>query len=197
MGERKVCLPGYSLTELLVVIMLFALAMGILMDTYIQFTRLSHKTSNAAVVQQDSRFAFEYIARAVRNTPIDYSVTWAISSSTLRLLPTNGSAIIITQSPAGDARCGDAAAISCLLVSTNGGVNWAPLTSKSVNVKKFKVYLQPTTSPFVLTGSPADYPTDQQPFVTVQMELEYVAARAVENATMNAQTTISSRVYVR
>lgn len=189
--------PGYSLTELLVVMLLFSLAMTILMQTYISFNRLSHRISNAATLQQDSRFAFEYMARALRNMPVDYSWDWTGSSSTLRLYSSASEQKIIKLSEKGDAECGDADTNACLLVSVDGGVNWSPLTSKGVDVKDFKVYIQPTESPFVLTGAPADYPNDQQPFVTVEMDLVFMSPREAERVSLSTQTSISSRVYER
>jgi len=188
---------GYSLTELLVVMLLFSLAMVILGQTYIQFTRLSNKTAHAAAVQQDVRFVLEYVARAVRGSEIDYSSAIVNPTSTLRLLKIDGDYLEITKSAAGDPLCGDLPEISCLLITPDSGLTWAPLTAKHVNVDNFDVYIQPAVSPFDLTGFPADYPNDQQPMVTVNITLTYNANNPRESFTQTAQTGISSRVYVR
>jgi len=189
--------PGYSLTELLVVMLLFSFALVILGQTYIQFLRLSNKTANAATVQQDSRFVLEYVARAVRSSEIDYSVSVAASTSTLRLLKQNGDYMEILKSPPGDPLCADEASVSCLLVTPDSGATWAPLTAKKVNVDRFDVYVQPTVSPFELAGLPADYPNDQQPMVTVSFTFTLNSNNERESYTQSAQTSISSRVYVR
>jgi prepilin-type N-terminal cleavage/methylation domain-containing protein len=188
---------GYSLTELLVVMLLFSFAMVILGQTYIQFLRLSNKTANAATVQQDSRFVLEFITRATRGSEIDYSVPVLAATSSLRLLNQNGDYIEINKSAPGDPLCVDEATVSCLLVTTDSGTTWAPLTAKHVNVDAFTVYVHPTISPFQLTGLPADYPNDQQPFVTINLTLTLNANNPRESFTQSAQTSISSRVYVR
>ncbi len=188
-------LPGYSLTELLVVMLLFSMAMLILGQTYIQFMRLSNKTSNAAAVQQDARFAMEFFARAMRGSEVDYSSPVLPMDSELRLVKQGGQGIVIKKSTVGDALCEDSATISCLLVSTDGGTTWAPLTSKNVNVDEFQVYVQPTESPFLLAGF--NYANNQQPFATIRLTLTYQARNARESYTQTVQTGISSRVYVR
>lgn len=190
-------MPGYSLTELLVVMLLFSFAMLILGQTYIQFIRLSNKTANAAAVQQDSRFVLEYLARAIRNNQVDYSVSITSPTSSLRLLKENGDYIHIYKSTPGDPLCADEAGVSCILVTTDSGTTFAPLTAKNINVDDFRVYVQPTSSPFELTGFPADYPSDNQPFVGVNFTFTYKANNPREAFTQTAQTGISSRVYVR
>lgn len=193
--HRSTLKSGYSLAELLVVMLLFSFALLILGQTYIQFIRLSHKTANAAVVQQDTRFVLEYMARAVRGSEIDYSVSIDSPTSSLRLLKEDGDYINIIKSVPGDPLCADEPAVSCLLVTRDGGSTWAPLTAKSVNVDTFDVYVSPIQSPFELSGN--DYPNDQQPFVTINLTLTYNANSEREVYSQTAQTSISSRVYVR
>jgi prepilin-type N-terminal cleavage/methylation domain-containing protein len=187
--------PGYSLTELLVVMLLFSMAMLILSQTYIQFMRLSNKTANAATVQQDARFAMEFFARAMRTAEVDYSSPVLASDTELRLFKLGGDSIMIKKSAVGDALCADAPTISCLLVTTDSGATWAPLTSKNVNVDVFKVYVQPTASPFELSGF--NYTNNNQPFAAITLTLTYNARNPRESFTQTVQTGISSRVYVR
>ena len=190
--------PGFSVIELLVVMVLFAVSITILSQTYLAFIRLSHRTANSASVQQDVRFAFEYMARNIRNMPIDYPAPpLALESvtSTLRLRSENQPAWIIKRSAPGDARCADDPDVSCLIVSSDDGVNWAPITAKHVNVETFKIYVRPEQSPFALVGG--NYTSDQQPFVTIQMKLTYKTSVEKEKVSLEAQTTIASRVYVR
>ncbi len=188
-------LPGYSLTELLVVMLLFSMALLILGQTYIQFMRLSNKTSNAAAVQQDARFVMEYFARAMRASEIDYSTPVLPLDSELRLVKQGGQGITIKKSAPGDVLCADIASVSCLLVTTDSGATWAPLTSKGVNVDEFQVYVQPTESPFELSGF--NYSNNRQPFAALRLTLTYNARNPRESYTQTVQTGISSRVYVR
>ncbi|MBU2566265.1 hypothetical protein KKG46_01755 [Patescibacteria group bacterium] len=196
-GDKQTKLEGYTIIELLVVVLLFSLSMVILSQTYVSFIRLSRKTANAAVVQQDMRFTLEYISRAVRNTPIDYSVGISSVSSSLNLISQTGEEIIITLSDvgAGDTQCFDDVNIRCLRITKDGGATWAPLTSKNVNVNDFKIFIYPTDSPFnLIAGS---YPNDNQPLVTAELSLTYQSNQERERITLDAQTTISSRNYAR
>lgn len=190
--------PGFTVVELLVVMVLFTFSLLILTQTYLSFIRLSHRTSNSATIQQDMRFVMEYMTRNARNSAIDYpSPPLAIDAVTsmLKLKAENQLAWMMKLSPPGDMRCGDAPNVACLLVSSDDGANWAPITSKGVNVETFKVYVRPSLSPFVLqTGS---YSSDQQPYVTVQIKMTFNTPIDKEKVSMEAQTTISSRVYVR
>ncbi|MDD5438448.1 MAG: prepilin-type N-terminal cleavage/methylation domain-containing protein, partial [Patescibacteria group bacterium] len=127
--------PGFSVIELLVVMVLFAISITILTQTYLSFIRLSHRTANSAVIQQDMRFALEYMSRNIRNMPIDYPVPPAsleAVTSTLSLKEANQPAWIIKKSIPGDTRCSDDIDVSCLLVSSDGGTSWAPITAKHV-----------------------------------------------------------------
>lgn len=188
---------GYSLIELLVVVMLFSLAVLIMAQTYVQFVRLSRKTANAAAVQQDVRYVLELISRGVRNTSLDYSAAIPAEADYLRVLPEVGPYIMVKKSVPGDIACADDPDISCLLISMDGEATWAPLTGKHINVDEFKVFVHPTVSPFELSGLPLDYANNHQPFVTLYLTFTYKAPNEREQFTQSAQTTISSRVYVR
>ncbi|MDD5726333.1 MAG: hypothetical protein PHC53_02880 [Patescibacteria group bacterium] len=190
--------PGFTVVELLVVMVLFTFSLLILTQTYLTFIRLSHRTSNSATIQQDMRFVMEYMARSARNGAIDYPAPpLAIDAvtSTLRLKAENQLAWMMRKSQPGDVRCGDAPSVSCLLVSSDDGANWAPITSKGVNVEKFNIYVRPSLSPFVLQGG--TYSSDQQPYVSVQVKMTFNTPIDKEKVSMEAQTTVSSRVYVR
>ena len=191
--------PGYTVLELLVVMLLFAIIITILSQTYISFIRLYHKMGYSSLLQQDLRYFTEYTARLARNTPVDFSVlsTSETASSTLSFKPDNGLATIIKLSAYGDAWCADDATVRCLLLSKDGGASWSPLTSKHVNVEEFKAVVWPKLSPFEMSPSTGDYNNNTQPMVTVYLKLKYMARLEQERVTSDVQTTISSRVYVR
>jgi len=197
-ADKKHALPGFSLIEMLVVMFLFSTSMVILSQTYLSFIHLSHRTANAALIQQDTRFVLEYITRNVRGTPVAYPdppLYLDAVSSTLKLMKDGGQVWTVTKSAPGDPACTDLPSISCLLISSDGGSNWAPVTSRRVNVDTFNIYVRPSSTPFVLEGG--KYASDQQPFVTIQMKLSYSTPQAKEAVSQESQTTISSRVYVR
>jgi type II secretory pathway pseudopilin PulG len=198
-GAKKIHLsPGFSVIEMLVVMFLFSTSMVILSQTYLSFIHLSHRTANAALIQQDTRFVLEYITRNVRGTPLAYPAPPEVLdtvSTTLKLAKDGGEIWMITKSDVGDVRCTDVPTVSCLLVSSDNGLTWTPVTSRRVNVETFNIYVRPSVTPFVLQG--ATYGSNEQPFVTIQMKLSYVAPNDKEVVTQESQTTISSRVYVR
>jgi len=80
-------------------------------------------------------------------------------------------------------------------VSGDAGVNWAPITSKKVNVEKFQILVRPSQTPFMLQGNA--YLNNQQPYVTLLIKMTYMAPNDRETVSLEAQTSISSRVYVR
>jgi prepilin-type N-terminal cleavage/methylation domain-containing protein len=187
--------PGFSLIEILIVVTLFSFASVILSQTYISFNRLHRKVSNAAVLAQDMRFATEFLVREARNKSINYpsypDETTVASSTTIHLKGISDTTDIDIRTT----ECGDIAGVRCLAVSKDGGTTWSPITAKRVNVKSFNAFVRPTQSPFVpVSGS---YPVSIQPFVTVNIALEYVADNPRDNTELQAQTTVSSRVYLR
>lgn len=196
-GAESNGLPGYTVIELLVVMLLFAITITILSQTYLSFIRLSHKMGYSSIIQQDLRYFTEYTARLVRNTPVDYSLPVSAVSSTLVLRPGGGTATIIRLSDYGNTYCADDPDVRCLLVSTDGGAGWAPLTSKHVNVDDFKVFVWPTISPFEFDSGIGDYNSNRQPFVTVYLKVTFMTKNLNERVSNDVQTTISSRVYVR
>ncbi len=199
-GDKKTIasLPGFSVIEMLVVVAVFSFSILILSQTYLSFIRLSHRTANSSAVQQDMRFVLEYITRMARHTAIEYPVppgSLDAATSTLVLSRDDQPAWIIKLSDTGDVLCGDLPEVKCLLVSSDAGVNWAPITSKKVNVEKFQILVRPSVTPFVLSGN--NYVNNQQPFVTLLIKMTYMAPNDREVVSLEAQTSISSRVYVR
>jgi len=188
---------GYTLIELLIVMFIFSVSMGILMQTYVSFIRLSHKTANAAVLQQDARYLMEFITRNVRDQSLDYASGITVSSSTLRIKNGDSSYLIIKLASAGDARCSDTSGAACALISSDNGVNWAPLTSRFVNVDQMKFYIQPTQTPFEINPMAGNYYNNQQPLVTVYLRLTYLAKNVKERVSLEAQTSVSLKSYVR
>lgn len=187
MTGAKTKRPGFTLLEMLLVVLIFSMASVILSQTYIQITRLQRKVSNMAVLSQDMRFATELIVRTARNNYIDYSSQpLPLKSNDLLLDTPDGKTIEITTS----ADCHDTTITQCLKLKDVDDT-WNPLTSHRVNVKNFDVYVRPQSDPF------ADTSINQQPMVTVNIGLEYKAADARDSVTLQVQTAVSSRLYRR
>jgi len=189
-------LSGFSLIEMLVVVLVFSTVAVILSQIFVGFNRLQRKVSNAAVLGQDMRFAMEATIRSIRTVPLDYSAyTSGIPTrdNRLRLRKPTGEKIELYLVPG--ATCGDASVTQCLALTTDGGSTFQPITAKRVNVKNFDVYVRPDTNPFVLSGG--SYPNNTQPFVTINLSLEYIADNPRDKVTLQAQTTVATRLYQR
>lgn len=187
---------GFSLIEMLLVMALFSMSILVLTQTFASFNRLQRKLAHRSVLTQDARFATELMVRAVRNHPIAYAGnSLPPKSGELHLeRPQDGETIVKSSAP-GQEECNDAPTISCLLLSTDSGVTWVPLTGKSVHVEAFDVYLRPSESPFELIGG--GFPNDVQPFVTLRLRLRYETNIFQERSVIEMQTTVASRVYLR
>lgn len=187
--------PGFSLMEMLIVITLFSVMMLVVAQTFSSFNLLHRKIANKAVVSQELRFAMELLVRTARNHELSYASSPAANSSELHLLQPNGPELIVKRSAVGDSLCADSVKLACLLLSTDGGTTWVPISGKKVNVEQFDVYVRPSVSPFELSGG--TYPSNTQPFVTFHLRMKYMAERVQEQQTLETQSTVSSRVYKR
>ena len=196
-AKRRLRHPGFSLLEMLIVIALFSTLTVIVSQTFISFSTLHRRTANAAVVGAEMRFAMEYIVRAARNRELNYLPGSLNPQDTvLHLRDSTGATLDIGPRPGGTSGdCKDATVAQCLAVSVEGGATWQPLTGKRVELSHFHVYPRPADSPFVSVSGA--YTSDIQPFVTVGIGLRYVSERVKEQASLEAQTTVSSRIYAR
>lgn len=190
-GNRHVA-PGLTLIEILIVVALFATASVILSQTFLSFTRLHRKIANSAVLAEDMRYAMELMVRETRKKLINYAAP--ASPSVLRLVDAQGNTLDIASRPNPD--CGDPTVTNCLALSNDGGATWNPITGTHVNVKSFGVVVRPTVDPFATDASGA-YLANEQPMATLHLELEYVAPNVRDNTSLEAQTTVSSRIYKR
>ncbi len=185
--------PGFTLIEMLIVVLIFSIASAILSDIFMHITRLQRKVSNMAVMNQDMRFATELMVRAARSNYIDYSsAPLPAKSNDLLLDMPSGGTIEITIKDS--ATCNDpmlGPTGRCLMLSTDGGATWNVLTSHRVNVTNFDVYVLPSESPFTTSG------VNQQPVVTLNIGLQYMADNPQDRTALHAQTTVSSRLYQR
>ncbi|MBI4139156.1 hypothetical protein HY479_03335 [Candidatus Uhrbacteria bacterium] len=181
--------------EMLIVVALFSVSVVVLAQTFASFNQLHRRIANRAVLSQDTRFIMESLVRTVRNLPLSYIVSPLARESELRLDQADGMVLVVKLSAPGQAECADLPTVSCLLLSTDGGTTWAPISGKRINIERFDVYARPSDSPFIPIGGV--YPNDIQPFVTVSLRTQYMADNPKDRVTLEAQTTVSSRVYAR
>jgi prepilin-type N-terminal cleavage/methylation domain-containing protein len=185
---------GFTLMEILIVTLLFAIASTILAQTFVSFNKLQRRVESASSLSQDMRYATEMIVREARNKTINYDAYMpgeAASSTVLHLLTTGGTEDVSIQS---GAVCADPTGANCLALSVNGGA-WNPITSTHVNVRRFGVYIRPTSSPFTKVGG--TYPSDLQPMVTFLLDMQYLGTNASDTVSLITQTSVASRLYQR
>ncbi len=181
---------------MLIVTFIFMLMAVALSQIFISFNQLHRRVADKAVLGQDMRYAMEAIVREARNDTIDYSAGPAEKDAILKLFKSNGIHIwIARESSTGSPKCQDTIVSHCLMLSIDDGATWTQVTANRVDVTNFDVYLEPTQDPFIKVGG--SYPNNIQPYVTVSLGLKYISDQPKENVTLQAQTTVSSRIYQR
>ncbi len=181
--------------ELLVVVTIFAIGSIAISATYINFTRLHRRASNAELLGEEMRFAMELMVRAARNNQVYYYTDpYPWRSSRLALLDQDGDTISIEAFIESNPICAGLNG-NCLALQTGGG-SWTPITGKNIHIKRFNIFVTPLENPFESVGI-GTYANDMQPRVTILMEADYRGANDRETTEMSMQTTVSSRVYVR
>lgn len=181
--------------EMLIVVALFSTMAVILSQLFVSFNRLHRKVSNAALLGEDMRFATESLIRLARNHRIDYTQSpLAAHATEMRFLASDGTSVRVAARP-GNTDCQDPTVSQCLALSLDGGVSWQPITARRVEVTNFDVYVRPLNSPFI--PSDGGYDNNLQPFVTFNIGLRYIGDTPTDGANLQAQTTVSSRVYLR
>lgn len=184
--------------ELLVALGIFAISVGLIADLFLTASRQQARTIVLSRMQGDARLIMETIAREFREGTLDFRS--GISADVLALETGDGELLQFQRIPSGDATRPCPASVSACLYIARGlsddALAWAPLTSTEVDVDAFQFWPTPTEDPNVWDEANAGYQSDQQPRVTVHLTLS-AAGRPGERSTIEAQTTVASRVYRR
>jgi prepilin-type N-terminal cleavage/methylation domain-containing protein len=184
---------GFTVVEMMVAITIFSTIAVVMAQTFVSFNQLHRRIAYSAILGQDARFLNELIVREGRNKLIDYSAGSILPvADQLHLISRDGTqqAWFALQTAA-SGNCGTSG-VSCIAYSNDAGATWNQLTSNKVDVQQFDVIVRPTDDPFnVLT------PGDTQPFVTVKVLFRYLSDNPKERPSLQTQTTVASRVYLR
>ncbi|MCC7357443.1 prepilin-type N-terminal cleavage/methylation domain-containing protein [Candidatus Uhrbacteria bacterium] len=184
---------GFTVIEMMVAITIFSTIAVIMAQTFVSFNNLHRRIAFSAVLGQDARFLNELLVRESRNKLIDYSAgTLPPVSNTLSLISRDGTQTAqFSIQTAASGNCGTSG-VNCIAFSNDAGITWNQITSNKVDVQQFDIIVRPSTDPFnVLT------PGNVQPFVTVVVTLQYKSDNPEERQSLQTQTTVASRVYLR
>jgi prepilin-type N-terminal cleavage/methylation domain-containing protein len=189
---------GFTVMELLVVVLLFSVASVAIASTFINYTRLHRRAANAETLGEEMRFVLELMVRAARNNTINYpSLPAGITnpSGRLNLISRAGArtsfGVFASTAPV----CTGLNA-ACLAISLDGGATWSAMTGKNIQVDRFDVYVTPARNPFQPVSLGA-YDNDRQPRVTFVIDARYLSSNPREIANISIQTSVGSRLYIR
>jgi len=175
--QNQLNIRGFTLVELLVAMAVFALAIVAITGIFISVTKTQRKSRIEQRVQAEARYTLDMISREIRDSYIDYAQPF--STSVLHLERPGGQKVAFN------------VVGNTLQMTIDSGTPTA-ISSSNVKVADLRFYVTPGTDPFV-EGGP-----NEQPRVTISLTIEDKdAAKAEEQAEIEAQTTISSRQYRR
>lgn len=196
---RRFKIGGFTVVELLVVLLLFSLGSLAITSTYINLTRLHRRVANAETLGQELRYITEMMVRATRNYRVSYATNPVASPRTfVDLLNASNNQVSFAWSAAANAVCsGLNVQTGCLTMYVQGTTpSYIPLSSKNIDILNFQVYTTPTNDPFTPI-SLGVYQNNRQPVVTYFIRAQYNSIDPREEATVIVQTSVESRVYVR
>lgn len=195
--QARVLAPGFTLIEMLVAMTVFVLAATTATDLYIAAGRSQRAIRTRERLQNEVRFAFETMSRAIRGGTIDYNayVGGAAPSSgaILNLRNTEGDREIFRASSS-SSECPENA-FSCLLICD--AVNCSPLTASGIIWDEIRFYISPARDPFLFDPSSGTFGASVQPHVTVFARVRIGSNLPEERAEITLQTSITSRIYKR
>jgi len=197
--RRSWSMGGFTIIEMLVVILLFSMASLMISATYINLTRTHRRAANAEALGEELRYITELMVRATRNDRVSYATNPVSYQRTfIDLLNSSNNQISFAWSAAGNSVCnGLNVQTGCLTMYVQGVTPaYIPLSGKNIDILDFKVYTTPTYDPFTPV-SLGVYQNNRQPVVTYFIKAQFNASDSREEATAVVQTSVESRVYVR
>ncbi|HJV32807.1 MAG TPA: prepilin-type N-terminal cleavage/methylation domain-containing protein [Patescibacteria group bacterium] len=189
---------GLTLMELLVVMGIFSLTVALTSSIFLLSNQAQRRVLAITAAQADLRFALEAVVREVRAGTIDYATYEAaggvpVPADSLILLSASGSRLEFYAEtspavcPAGTAKC---------LAVRVDGVPQA-ITSTGILLEDLTFFITPQADPFTIDEASGLYKSDEQPLVTLALKVKTQGRKPEDVVTLNAQTTIAARSYVR
>jgi len=189
---------GLTLMELLVVMGIFSLTVALTSSIFLLSNQAQRRVLAITSAQADLRFALEAIVREVRAGTIDYETYEAsggiqIPADRLIVVSASGSRLEF-YAETSPAVCPPGVA-RCLAVRVDGVSQ--SVTSSGVLLENLTFFITPQADPFTIHEASGLYNSDAQPLVTLAMKVRTQGRRPEDIVTLNAQTTIAARSYVR
>lgn len=196
---RRGHVGGFTMIELLVVLLLFSIGSITIAATYVNLTRLHRRAANAETLGEELRYMTELIVRATRNYRVSYAVNPVpYQRTTIDLLNAANNQVSFAWAASSNVVCdGLNTTVGCMTMYVQGVTpSYVPLSGKNIDILNFRVYTTPTADPFTPI-SLGVYANNRQPVVTYFIRARYNAPDAREQAVLTVQTSVESRVYVR
>jgi prepilin-type N-terminal cleavage/methylation domain-containing protein len=195
---------GFTLMEALIVMATFGILVTLIADIFVRTTGFGHQVVMRAKLQGDARNALEAISRAIRVSDVDYG-SWGGTlpaqpppNTELRLInPISGLTSRIKREITNTGCYSDGASYPCIVVSTDNGGTWTPLSPKGAKIDALLFYVSPNKDPFLYDGDLGTYASDKQPVITVVMTVHGLAGRPQDEWIYTLQTSMTPRLYLR
>jgi Tfp pilus assembly protein PilW len=181
---------GFTLVEAIVAAAVFAFVVVSLLGVYESTLRLDSRSRAQRAVSDNARFIMEYLAKEVRNGHIDYNASGCggvVTSVTDLCLvnQNNENEHIYAANVSGLASSQG----TDLKINKDGDVT--NLNSTSVRITKLKFKVSPSNDPLTSSSKAAGF--NEQPHVTVIMELTALSTR--DPVKLDVQSTFSENYY--
>lgn len=187
---------GFTLLETITVIAIFSLTVVATLNLYLLFFKHQVQVERQTTVQADARFVLNAMMQALDTASLDYNYYGGV-------VPANPSVLALLTPHAESIRFRYDTTNQVVEMCANRPANspcddldpsmWTPLNDETNSpVAAFRLWVNPSTSPFLRNSSGAAL-SNEQPRVTIVLRL---TDQAGANA-MTLQTTLSSRVYDR
>ncbi len=194
-GDKR----GLTLMEILVVMGVFSLTVTIASTVFLLVNQAQRRVLAITAAQADLRFAMEAIVREIRGGQIDYATyegaQGGIATPTDRLIVKSASGSRLEFYADTSPSVCPSGIVKCLSVKVNGTSQ--SLTSSGVLLEKLVFYITPGADPFTIDPASGLYKSNAQPTVTMAIQIKTTGPKQLDVVTMNAQTTVTSRLYAR
>jgi|SRR3989344_1411832 len=196
LSRRKI--KGFTLVEVVVALGVFAIASTASLGIFVRSNQVQKRTANAQRQISDARYALEVMAREVRMGQVDYN--YSGYDSPLPFLQNVLAVRDVDDQPVRfrrfEVETGRYVIQVCGL-ATCGVNDWLDITPEDLSIERLDFYISPSQDPFVWDAGLVDYPSDQQPLVTIVLETVGTYQEGEVNKITNFQTTVASRKYSR